>query len=120
MILEIRTYRLRPGSEEEFSRLVRDESLPLLADLGIRVVAFGLSLTAEDGRRDAYLIRAFESLEERKKQEAAFYGGHAWRDGPRDMILSLIDEYHTVVLDTPNEIGENFWRKDLSNLLRIW
>lgn len=99
MILEIRTYRLKPGTAEEFVRLMREESLPLLAKAGIRVVAAGRSLVTEDGHDEAYLIRAFPSLAEREGQEAAFYGGSAWRDGPREAVLACIESYHTIVLE---------------------
>lgn len=55
MIVEIRTYRLKPGTGDEFVRLMRDEAMPLLERFGVRVVACGASLVAEDGQRDAYL-----------------------------------------------------------------
>ena len=104
MILEVRTYRLKPGSDAEFIRLFRDEALPLLAELAIGVVAFGLSLATEDGQRDAYLVRSFASLEDREQQENEFYGSRAWREGPREAILALIEDFHTVVLDA-DELG---------------
>ncbi|SCG75845.1 NIPSNAP family protein [Micromonospora inositola] len=100
MILEIRTYRLRPGTIDEFVRVMREEAAPLLASAGIRVVAAGPSLVREDGHEEAYLIRAFSSLAERDEREEAFYGGEAWRTGPREAILSRIESYHTVVLET--------------------
>lgn len=98
MIVEVRTYRLKPGMAAEFLRVMREDSVPLLASFGIRVVDCGLSLVAEDGFQDAYLIRSFASLEERERQEEAFYGSDAWRDGPREAIVSKIDSYHTVVM----------------------
>lgn len=100
MILEIRTYRLKPGSSEEFVRLMREEAVPLLETFGLRVVGYGASLVIEDGQEEAYLMRAFASLEERHDQEEAFYGSDAWRNGPREAVLSRIDSYHTVVLET--------------------
>src|SRR5690606_15311519 len=69
VILEIRTYRLKPGTTEEFVRLMREESMPLLEKFGIRVVRYGASLAAEDGNEEAYLIRAFTSLEAHREQE---------------------------------------------------
>lgn len=102
MIVEVRTYRLRPGTEEEFVRLMRDEAVPLLKRFGIEVVTCGASLADEDGRRDAYLIRSFDSLEQRDEQEERFYGSREWRDGPRETIVSRIESYHTVVLDAPD------------------
>lgn len=100
MILEIRTYRLKPGSGEGFLQLMRNEALPLLESSGIRVVRCGLSLVAEDGHDEAFLLRAFRSLDERREQEEAFYGSDAWRHGPREAILSMIESYHSVVIET--------------------
>ena len=68
MILEIRTYRLEPGTGDEFVRVMREESVPLLEESGIRVVDCGASLVAEDGHEEAYLIRAFASLEAHREQ----------------------------------------------------
>jgi hypothetical protein len=104
MIVEIRTYRLVPGTSEEFVRVMRDEAWPLLDATGIRVVASGLSQVREDGLEEAYLVRAFDSIEHRDAQEEAFYGSRAWHDGPREAILSRIESYHTVVLDAA-ELG---------------
>jgi hypothetical protein len=100
VILEIRTYRLCPGTTAEFVQVMRERCLPLLAAAGIRVVGCGASLVAEDGREDAYLIPAFGSVAQRDSQEEAFYGSDAWRQGPREAVLSRIETYHTVVIDT--------------------
>lgn len=51
MILEIRTYRLKPGTGDEFVRVMREESVPLLEKAGIRVVDCGASLVSEAGTR---------------------------------------------------------------------
>lgn len=104
MIVEIRTYRLHPGTGEEFVRLMREEAMPLLAQAGIRVLDAGLSLVADEGHQDAYLIRAFDSIEDREAREEAFYSSDAWRQGPREAILSKIVTYHTVVVDVPEGI----------------
>ncbi|WP_406043636.1 NIPSNAP family protein [Micromonospora sp. NBC_00898] len=106
MILEIRTYRLKPATTDEFVRVMREEAAPLLGRFGIRVVAAGASLVREDGHEEAYLIRAFPSLAVRDEQEEAFYGSAAWREGPRDAILSRIESYHTVVLETADQAAE--------------
>lgn len=98
MIVEIRTYRLKPGGGEAFMRVFRDEAAPLLRQYGLRVIDCGLSLTDTD---EAYLIRAFDSLEQREEQEGAFYSSADWANGPRATVISLIDNYHTVVLEPP-------------------
>ncbi len=101
LIVEIRTYGLKPGTSQEFLRAMT-EALPLLAEAGLQVVAHGLSLVAEGGEESAYLIRAFDSLEQRDAQENEFYESAAWRQGPREAVISRIESMHTVVLEAAN------------------
>lgn len=103
MVVEIRTYRLRPGSTEAFHRVVTEQSVPLLLQFGVDVVRFGPSEQSEDGFEDYLLVRAFESRGHREEQEARFYGSSEWRSGPREEILSRLETHHTVVLTLPAE-----------------
>lgn len=105
MIYEFRTYRLKPGTGEEFVRVMREESAPLLAKAGITVVGCGMSRVAEDGHEEAYLIRSFASLEEREELENAFYSSEAWHQGPREAILAPIEGYHTIVVESGDIAG---------------
>ncbi len=100
-ILEIRTYRLRPGTTTEFDRVVRERCLPLLRRFGVDVVRTGPSEQSEDGVQEYVLIRAFGSLAERDRQEEVFYGSAEWMDGPRLEIVSRIQQY-TIVLTVPD------------------
>ncbi|MBA2700365.1 MAG: NIPSNAP family protein [Chloroflexi bacterium] len=95
-IVEIRTYRLKPGAADEYDRLFVEAAAPLLESAAIDVVAHGPSLGDPDGY---VLIRAFDDLGQRDRSEAAFYGSEAWRAGPREQILALIDSYLDVVLE---------------------
>ena len=94
-ILEIRSYRLRPGTTAEFHRLFVEESAPMLERWGVDVAAFGPSLDEEDSY---VLIRRYPSLEELQRSQDAFYGSDEWRQGPREAILALIESYISVVL----------------------
>jgi hypothetical protein len=97
-IVEIRTYKLLPGSGAAFHRLVVEQSLPMLERWGIDVVASGPSL--DDGDL-YYLIRAYSSVEELQRSQDAFYGSDEWREGPREAIVGLIDSSISVVLEGP-------------------
>lgn len=96
ILLEVRSYQLKPGERGAFHQRFERESLPLLEKAGIDVVAFGPSL--HDG--DAYfLMRAFQSLEDRQRQEDVFYSSAAWRDGPRAAVMAAIVSYTTAVIE---------------------
>jgi hypothetical protein len=94
-VVEIRSYRLVPGSGAAFHRLVVDESVPMLERWGIDVIAFGPSLDDED----LYvLVRGYESVDELRRSQDAFYGSDEWRNGPRDAIVTLIESDISVVI----------------------
>jgi hypothetical protein len=94
--VDVRSYRLKPGMGAEFGRLVVSESAPLLRRHGIDVIAYGPSVHDRDAH---YLLRAYASLEELERSEAAFYESDEWRLGPRASIMDCIDYYVSVVLD---------------------
>jgi hypothetical protein len=87
-IIEIRTYKLRPGSQDEFHRLVHEQSIPLVKAWGHQVVSYGPALDDPDGY---VLIRAYDSLEDLHAKQDAFYESDAWKLGPRQAIVSLIE-----------------------------
>lgn len=99
-LVEIRSYRLHPGTRAEFARRFHDEALPMLERHGIDVVAFGGS---PDDPNAAFLIRAFDNAADRERREAAFYGSPDWRNGPREAILACIDTYLDTVLTLDEE-----------------
>jgi hypothetical protein len=70
-VLDIRTYRLLPGTRDEFDRIFREHARPLLERHGIDVVAAGPSLLGDDLYT---LVRSFDSLEQRREQLEEFYG----------------------------------------------
>lgn len=94
-LVEIRTYKLKPGSGPAFHVLVSTRSIPLLAEWGMEVVAFGQSVHDPDGY---YLIRAYDDLEHLRSSQEAFYASPAWRQGPREAIVSLIEQDANAVL----------------------
>lgn len=94
-VIEIRSYNLKPGSRQAFNQLFEKEALHMLDKWGIKVVLYGASQHDSDSY---FLIRAFNSLDERQKTEDAFYGSNEWKQGPREAILALIENFTTVVL----------------------
>jgi NIPSNAP len=94
-MIEILTINLRPGTRDKFHQLYIAESLPIQKKWKINVVAHGPSLHDET---TYYVIRFFESLEDRKEKEDAFYSSDEWQHGPRKAILALIENMENVVV----------------------
>ncbi|HZM25358.1 MAG TPA: hypothetical protein VFC02_26655, partial [Anaerolineales bacterium] len=68
----------------------------MLKRWNVDVVAYGPSLHDENSY---YLMRRFDSLAQREQSEDAFYSSDEWRQGPREAIVSLIENYTEVVLE---------------------
>lgn len=94
--VEIRSYNLKPGTREKFHRLFLEEAFHMLKRWNVDVVSYGPSLHDENSY---YLMRRFDSLAHREESENAFYRSDEWRQGPREAIISLIENYAEVVLE---------------------
>lgn len=94
-VVEIRSYKLKPGSGARFHHLVTHQSMPLLRGRNMEVVAFGPSLHDPDAY---FLVRAYDSLEQLRSSQEAFYSSDAWRNGPRQSIIELIESDWNIVL----------------------
>ncbi len=95
-IIEIRSYNLKPDTRSEFDRIARTEVRTMLEQHGTDVVAARPCLADET---TYYLIRAYASIAERDASQALFYGGRAWKDGPREAIVACIESYTTIVIE---------------------
>ena len=94
--VEIRSLNLKPGRREEFHRLYIEEALPLLKRWNFDVAAHGPSRHDEN---TYYVIRRFDSLSQREQMEATYYASDDWRQGPREAMLALIENYTDIVLE---------------------
>jgi quinol monooxygenase YgiN len=94
-LVEIRAYQLKPGTAAEFHDVVTNVAVPMLRESGMDVVAYGPSQHDPDAY---FLIRAYDDLEQLNVQQAAFYGSQAWREGPREPVVSRIQTYLSTVL----------------------
>ncbi|MDP9879585.1 hypothetical protein J2W25_003773 [Variovorax boronicumulans] len=94
-LLEIRTYRLKPGTLDDFHRAMHERAVPMLRGKGMDVVSYGRS----DHEEESYhLVRAYASREALEAEQAAFYGSTEWREGPRSALVDRIETYLNTLL----------------------
>jgi NIPSNAP len=96
MITEIRIYKLKVNSSDQFSELFTEQSLPMMQRWKVNVVDYGFSLIDNNS---FYLIRNYDNIEERKRSQDAFYESAEWISGPEKEIMNCIDTYNTIVID---------------------
>ena len=94
-LVEIRAYRLVPGTRDDFHAAVTTRALPMVCAYGMDVVAHGPVPNDVNGY---FLVRSFASLAELTAQEDEFYGSAPWREGPREALVSRIETYVDTLL----------------------
>ena len=103
-LVEIRAYRLLPGTRADFHAAVTLHALPMVRVYGMDVVTHGPVPNDPDGY---FLVRSFASLAELTAQEEEFYGSAAWRQGPRESLVSRIQTYvDTLLWLSPDSIAD--------------
>jgi hypothetical protein len=97
MIVEVRSYRIKPGRRAEFIRLFETRAVPALRAHGMKVL--GPLLDLENPNKFVWL-RSFPSLEERDRMRAAFYGGELWKDELEAVAMPLLESYDVTLCET--------------------
>ncbi|NTX25911.1 NIPSNAP family protein [Burkholderia pyrrocinia] len=94
-LLEIRTYRLKPGTLHAFHAAMHQHAVPMIRASGMDVVCYGHS----DHEEESYcLVRAYADRQSLETEQAAFYNSKEWREGPRQALVVHIETYLNTLL----------------------
>jgi NIPSNAP len=97
-VVEVRTYRTKPGRRAEFVELFQTRSGPAQLDYGMTVLG---PLLDEDDPDVLIWLRAFPSAQQRQPIKDAFYEGQLWKDELEHLALPMLAEYSAVVCEMP-------------------
>ena len=97
MIVEVRSYRIKPGRREEFIKFFETRSIPALRSHGMKIL--GPLLDLENPNKFVFL-RSFPSLDERERMKNAFYEGALWKNELEAIAMPLIDSYDVILCET--------------------
>jgi NIPSNAP len=104
MIIEMRTYKIKPGKRSEFLEIFRSKSIPAHADIGMKILGPFLSIEDPD---TFFFMRGFPDLPSREPMKAKFYEGELWKRELEGILLPMIDKYEVVLVDDPD--GQVRW-----------
>ena len=97
MIVEVRSYRIKPGYRAEFVQLFQTRAVPALRAHGMKVM--GPLLDVENPNKFVWL-RSFPSLEDRDRMKDAFYGSDLWKNELEGIAMPMIDSYDVILCET--------------------
>ena len=99
MIIEMRTYKLKPGVRAKFLDIFRSKSLPAHAEIGMKILGPFLSIEDPD---TFFFMRGFPDLASREPMKAQFYEGPLWKNELENLLMPMIEKYDVVLVDDPN------------------
>jgi len=97
MIVEVRSYRIKPGRREEFIEFFEKRSIPALRSHGMKVL--GPLLDLENPNKFVWL-RSFPSLEERDRMKDEFYEGELWKNELEASAMPMLESYDVILCET--------------------
>ena len=101
MIIELRTYKTKPGKRAEFLEIFRTRSIPAHRELGMAISEPLLSLEEPD---TFFFMRGFPDLAAREPMKARFYESALWKEELEQMLMPILDHYAVVLVEGPETL----------------
>jgi hypothetical protein len=105
MIIEMRTYKTKPGMRSQFLAIFRSKSVPAHAEIGMKILGPFLSVEDPD---TLFFMRGFPDLPSRAPMKAKFYEGELWKRELENVLLPMLEKYDVIVVEDVD--GLVHWR----------
>lgn len=97
MIVEVRSYRIKPGRRDDFIKFFETRAVPALRAHGMEIL--GPLLDLENPNKFVWL-RSFPSLDARERMRNAFYEGALWKNELEPIAMPLLESYDVILCET--------------------
>lgn len=101
MIIEMRTYKTKPGKRAPFLEIFRSQSVPAHHQIGMKILGPFLSLEDSD---TFFFMRGFPDLASREPMKAKFYEGELWKRELENVLMPMLENYEVVLVDDPENL----------------
>jgi NIPSNAP len=96
MMIEMRTYKIKPGRRSEFLEIFRSKSIPAHLEIGMKILGPLLSVEDPD---TFFFMRGFPDIASREPMKAKFYEGELWKGELENVLLPMLEKYDVVVVE---------------------
>jgi hypothetical protein len=101
MIIEMRTYKTKPGMRAKFLEVFRSRSIPAHTEIGMKILGPFLSVEDPD---TFFFMRGFPDLPSREPMKAKFYEGELWKSELENVLMPMLEKYEAVVVKDPDHL----------------
>jgi hypothetical protein len=96
MIIEMRTYKTKPGRRSEFLEIFQSKSLPAHKEIGMKILGPFLSVEDPD---TFFFMRGFPDLASRDPMKARFYEGELWKSELESVLMPMLEKYDVILVE---------------------
>jgi hypothetical protein len=96
MIIEMRTYKTKPGCRSQFLDIFRTKSILAHDQIGMKILGPFLSVEEPD---TFFFMRGFPDLPSREPMKAKFYEGELWKRELENVLMPMIEKYDVVLVE---------------------
>jgi len=96
MIIEMRTYKTKPGQRPQFLEIFRRKSIPAHEKIGMKILGPFLSVEDPD---TFFFMRGFPDLPSREPMKAKFYEGDLWKSELENVLMPMLEKYDVVLVE---------------------
>lgn len=98
MIIEMRTYKTKPGMRPRFLETFMAKSVPEHAAIGMKVLGPFLSVDDPD---TYFWMRGFPDMASRELMRARFYDGKVFKQELENVLIPMLEKYDVTLVDDP-------------------
>jgi NIPSNAP protein len=98
MIVEMRTYKTKPGKRAEFLEIFHSKTIPAHEEIGMKILGPFLSVEDPD---TFFFMRGFPDVASREPMKARFYEGELWKSELESVLMPMLEKYEVVVVEDP-------------------
>src|SRR5215831_9851504 len=96
MVIEMRTYKTKPGKRSQFLDIFRSKSIPAHREIGMKILGPFLSVEDPD---TFFFMRGFPDLRSLEPMKAKFYEGDLWKSELENVLMPMLETYQVVVVE---------------------
>ena len=101
MIIEMRTYKTKPGRRSQFLDIFRSKSVPAHTEIGMKILGPFLSVEDPD---TFFWMRGFPDIPSREPMKTKFYERELWKRELENVLLPMLEKYEVVVVEDPEDL----------------
>jgi hypothetical protein len=96
VIIEMRTYKTKPGCRSRFLEVFRAKSIPAHAEIGMKILGPFPSIEDPDV---FFFMRGFPDLASREPMKAQFYEGELWKSELEQILMPMLEKYEVALVE---------------------